>query len=284
MRGLLVVFSALTLLAVASLFVGSELTDRWFAWTIEPPLTAAYLGAGYAAGSVLVLLSLRTRAWADARVPVATILVFTVLTLVATLLHVDRFHTGEAGIARLAAWLWIAVYVLVPPVLAVLLVRQERAPGQDPPRRLPLPPWLVALLAVQGVVLLAVGVVLTVAPGLSAAVWPWPLSPLTSRTVGAWQVAFGVAALLAIRAADLARLRTAAVAYTVFGVLQLAAAARYPEVVVWGAPAAWVWSAVVAAVLVTGVYGWRASGWASSGSSPRTWSDTSASSPPAGEA
>jgi hypothetical protein len=283
MRVLLVAFSALTLLAVVSLFIGSELTGTYFAWTIEPPLTAAYLGAGYAAGSVLVLLSLRTRAWADARVPVVTILVFTILTLIATLLHLDRFHFGATGIARLAAWLWMAVYVLVPPAIVALLVAQERVPGGAPPRRLPLPRWLVTLLAVQGAVLLAIGVALFLAPGVSALVWPWPLSPLTSRAVGAWQVAFGVAAVLAIRSGDLARLRTAAVASTAFAVLELVAVARYAEVVAWGAPALGVWVAVAAAFLVSGVYAWRASGWASSGSSASTWSPTSTTSPPAGE-
>ena len=35
-----------------------------FAWTIQPPLTAAFLGAGYAAGFVLVVLSLRDPVWA----------------------------------------------------------------------------------------------------------------------------------------------------------------------------------------------------------------------------
>ena len=33
-------------LAVAALFVRPETTDRYFAWTIRPPLTAAFLGAG----------------------------------------------------------------------------------------------------------------------------------------------------------------------------------------------------------------------------------------------
>jgi hypothetical protein len=56
MRALLVAFSVLTALAVGALFVLSTATDRYFAWTIEPPLTAALLGAGYAAGCVLVVL------------------------------------------------------------------------------------------------------------------------------------------------------------------------------------------------------------------------------------
>jgi hypothetical protein len=258
-RALLVIFSVLTLLAVVSLFVLSEATDRFFAWTIQPPLTAAYLGAGYAAGAVLVLLSLlRSRTWADARVPVLTILVFTLFTLLATLIHFDRFHTGEGGLARFAAWLWVAVYVLVPPSILVMLVAQTRAPGGDPERHLPMPRWLEVLLVVQGLALLAIGITLFVAPATSPVLWPWPLSPLTSRAVGAWQIAFGFAALLAVRTGDLARLRTAAVAYTLFGVLELVALARYPGEVTWGSPACWGFLAIVAVILVTGLYGWWA--------------------------
>jgi hypothetical protein len=46
MRALLAVFSVLTALGVVALFVLATATDRFFAWTIEPPLTAALLGAG----------------------------------------------------------------------------------------------------------------------------------------------------------------------------------------------------------------------------------------------
>jgi hypothetical protein len=264
MRALLVAFAGLTLLAVLSLYVGSSATDRFFAWTIDPPLSAAFLGAGYAAGTGLVLLSLRTAVWSHARVPVVTIFVFTLVTLVATVLHLDRFHLQEdqAGLPLAAAWLWIAVYVLVPPAIAVLWWAQERAPGHGPPEHVPLAPWLVALLAAQGTVMTVVAIALFVAPSSAAALWPWPLSPLIARMVAAWLLAFGVAAGLAIRARDLGRMRAAAIAYAVFGVLELVALLRYPDVVAWGSPAAWGYLAVLAAVLVTGGYGW----WASTGS------------------
>ena len=70
---LLGVFVALTALATNQLFVLSAHTDAWFAWTIRPPLTAAFLGGGYGAGCLMVVLALRTHAWAHARVPVVTV-------------------------------------------------------------------------------------------------------------------------------------------------------------------------------------------------------------------
>jgi hypothetical protein len=255
MRALLVVFGVLTLLAVAALFVRPETTDRYFAWTIKPPLTAAFLGAAYLAGCTLVLLSLRAAAWAHARAGVVTILVFTVLTLVATLAHLDRFHLQAGGAAaRAAAWFWLAVYVSVPVVMVVLLAVQHRTQGGHPDRAQPLPVWLAAALAVEGGVLFAVGAVLFVRPGTLTA-WPWALSPLTSRAVGAWLVSFGLAAGLAVAERDLPRLRAPAVAYLVFGLAELAALLRYAGTLAWGSPGAWVYLAFLLLVTATAAAG-----------------------------
>jgi hypothetical protein len=262
MRVLLGAFAVLTALGVGSLYVLADRTGETFAWTIQPPLTAAFLGAGYAAGCVLVVLSLRDGVWVRTRVPLLTILVFVVVTLAATLLHLDRFHLAAefAGLplmARAAAWFWLGVYVVVPLAMLALLVPQEQAPGTDPPPRHPVPWVLRGLLAAESVVLTVGGTVLFVAPATAAALWPWPLAPLSARVVAAWLVAFGAATALAAVAGDLERLRTAAIAYTVFGVLVALAVARFPGTVEWGEPAAWGFVVVVAAVVATGAAGWR---------------------------
>src|SRR3954451_10410932 len=165
-RVLLVVFGVLTALAVLALYVRPDTTDQFFAWTIKPPLTAAFLGASYVAGCALVVLSLRSTAWVHARAAIVTILVFTVLTLAATLAHLDRFHFGvAAAFPKGAAWFWLAVYIVVPLLLVVMLVLQIRTPGTHPARVHPLPRWLAALLAFEGAVMFVVGVVLFVWPG-----------------------------------------------------------------------------------------------------------------------
>ena len=51
-RRLMGAFSLLTALASVVLFVLSASTEKYFAWTIQPPVTAAFLGAAYAAGCV----------------------------------------------------------------------------------------------------------------------------------------------------------------------------------------------------------------------------------------
>ena len=58
MRSLLIVAGVLVALAGIQLFVFSDRTDRFFAWTIEPPLTAAFLGASYWASVVFEFYAL----------------------------------------------------------------------------------------------------------------------------------------------------------------------------------------------------------------------------------
>jgi hypothetical protein len=260
-RLLLGVFSVLTALAVLALFVLAGNTEQTFAWTIKPPLTAALLGAGYGAGFLLVVLSLRATAWVDVRVPFLTIFVYVLLTLLATLLHLDRLHfagefAGLSFLAKAAAWFWLTVYVVLPAAMLVALARQERMTGSDPPATHPVPVVLRVALGVESVVLLVVGALLFVRPATAMVVWSWPLTPFTGRIVAAWLLAFGVATAVAALGGDLVRLRTSAIAYTAFGCLVLVAVLRYLGTVEWAGPAAWVFLVFAVAVLVTGAAGW----------------------------
>lgn len=258
-RLLLVAFIGLTLVATNQLFVLASRTATLFSWTIQPPMSAAFLGASYAAGCVLSVLALRTGSWRDARTPLVTVLVFAVLTLVATLLHLDRFHFGAPGlVARSAAWIWLGVYLVVPVALLVVVVRQGRAlTGRPtgPPAGATLPRWLLGLLGLQGGVLGLTAVGLFLAPSVTARWWPWTLTPLTAQMTAAWLAALAVAALLCLRERDVARVRIPAVAYVVFGVLQLVALLLHGDVVARGSTAAAVYVAALVVALGTGVAG-----------------------------
>ena len=60
LRLILELFAGLALIAGALLFLGATRTDAWWSWTIEPPLTAATLGAFYWAAFVLILMAARS--------------------------------------------------------------------------------------------------------------------------------------------------------------------------------------------------------------------------------
>jgi hypothetical protein len=254
---MLSVFTVATLLALSQLYLFAADTDRFFAWSIDPPLSAAFMGSGFSAGFVLVVLARRRVNWADVRLSFVSVFVFAAVTLAASILHIDRFHFGRGGAAEFAAWLWLVVYVIVPVVMAVLLIRQRGTSGDDPPVRRPLPTWLRPLLALEGGAMMAVGALLFVTPKVE--IWPWPLTPLVARAFAGWLIALGLAAFLAMWEGDLARLRAPSWAYVTFVVLLAIALARFGDPVEWSTPAAWVLVVWMAALLGTGVFGvWRA--------------------------
>jgi len=256
-RWLLYTAAVLVLLAGFQLFVFTERTNTYFAWTIVNPLAAAFLGAGYWASFAIEALAARQRIWANARIAVPTVFVFTVLTLVATLLHLDKFHLGGSVPAgtRVVTWAWIAIYVLVPLLMLVVLVRQARTPGSDPPRSVLLPGWVYAALAVQAIILLGFGVALFAAPGPTAPLWPWQLTPLLAQATGAWLISLGVAAAHALLERDARRLRPAMVGYLLLAVLQAIAVARYPHRFHWGSTAGIIYLIFLVSIVPTGAAG-----------------------------
>src|SRR2546421_12911548 len=158
MRWLLYAASALVFLAGFQLTVFTEQTATYFAWTIARPLTGAFLGASYWAAVPVEVIAARQSAWASARVAVPAIWLFTALTLVATLLHVDQFHfSSPIASAQGAAWFWLAIYAGVPVAMLLIGWIQIRAPGGDPPRGSPAPTWMRVLVLGQGVGMLVFG-------------------------------------------------------------------------------------------------------------------------------
>jgi hypothetical protein len=257
MRVLLYVAAVLVLLAGFQLFVFTGRTSTYFAWTIVNPLAAAFLGAAYWASVAIEGLAARQALWANARIAVPTVLVFTVLTLAATVNHLDKFHLGGAFSAgtRIVTWAWIAVYAVVPVLMLIILVVQARTPGSDPPRVAVLPGWLSGLLVVQAVGLFGLGVALFAVPDQAAPLWPWKLTTLVAQATGAWLISLGVAAGHAVLERCARRLRPAAVGYVLLVVLQCVALARYPHQFAWGSASGIVYLIVLATMLLTGTAG-----------------------------
>jgi len=217
-------FAALAAIAGVLLFPLAAHTETSFAWTIEPPLTAAFLGASYWAALVLIGWSAAQDRWARARATVPPVFVIAVLLLAATLIHLDRFH-----LSSLPGIFWLVTYGIVPLTLAILVGRQLRAASAAGPSGQSLPAGLRAALTVQAVVMLGVGLALFVAPSDAKDLWAWMLTPLTGRAVGAFITGFGVAALLAAIESDRERYRGAALAYLALGLLQLLAIAVFGD-------------------------------------------------------
>lgn len=254
MRVLLVLAGILVVLAGVQLFVFPLRTATHFAWTIDAPMTAVFLGAAYWAAAAVEWTAATRRTWADARVAVPGVFVFTTLTMVVTLVHLGRFHLGpeNSAVTRGVTWAWIAIYACVPVLMAVLWWRQSRVPGQDPPRTRPLPGIVRGTLIAQAAVLVPLGAWLLVAPAAVAQVWPWALTPLTGRAIGAWLVSLGVIAVHGLLEGDVDRVRPVAIGSLAFAVLQAVALVRHGSDLT-GGPATVAYVLVVGSFVVTGL-------------------------------
>lgn len=257
MRRLLFIASALVLLAGIQLFVFTGQTDHFFAWTIADPLAAAFLGAAYWASVAIEALAGRERLWANARIAVPAVLVFTILTLAATVTHLGQLHLGGSfpiG-TQIVTVAWIAIYLAVPALLLILLAAQARTPGTDPPRSAGLPAWLLVLLGIQAIVLLGLGIALFAAPGQTAPLWPWNLTPMMAQATGAWLISLGIAAGHAVLERDARRLRPAAAGYVLLAVLLFISLARYPHQFAWQSASGIMFLVFVATMLLAGAAG-----------------------------
>src|SRR5207244_4806317 len=125
-------------------------------------LSAAFLGAFYFTALVLAAGSAMQDEWSRVRVGVFGVWLFVTLTLVATLVHLDKFHFHASVVPKGAAWLWTLIYVIAPIAVAVGMIQELRAPGTDRPQTRSLPRWYRALLVAESVVTLVVGLLLFV--------------------------------------------------------------------------------------------------------------------------
>lgn len=247
---------ALAATAGTSLFLLTEQTDRTFAWTIGSPLMAAFLGAMYL-GDIPLLLAVRREAvWAYARAAAWGVLAFTGVSLVATLLHLDKFHlgTGPAS-ARLAAWLWMVVYVTLPLLSTWLIWRQAQQPGGEPAVTEAQPAWRRRLLGLAAAAALVLGLALLLVPALAP--WPWVLTPLTGRAISARVLAFAAVAFLGARSGDARTQAAGHGSLALRGALALVALWRYPAELDLGSSGGLLFVIISALALVLGLAGWR---------------------------
>ncbi len=257
MRRLLVVASLLVLGVGIPLVLRPEETSEYFSWSIQQPLTATFLGSAYWASFLLEFEASRRRTWDYARIAVPAVFAFTVITLIATLNNLEKFHFGDPGVfVAFITWGWLIVYVTVPVIMAIVWFRQLREPGGDGPRIRPTPSWFRLAAGAGGMALIAYGAVMFVRPSAVMASWPWPLTTLTAQAVSAWLVGIGVASVHTAWEGDWERIEPAMAANFALGVLELFALLRFQDEMDWSRASAWIYLAVVLILCASGAYGW----------------------------
>ena len=104
------VLLVLAILNAAFLYFLPARAASGYAWAIRPPISAAFLGAGYLAGVVATALAvLAARHWRSIQPLAVALVTLSVGLLAATLLHTDRFRWGYPP-----TWAWTGVYAMAP--------------------------------------------------------------------------------------------------------------------------------------------------------------------------
>jgi hypothetical protein len=221
MRAFLYAAIALTFAAGTQLVILADETDTYFAWAIDPAMSAVWIGASFWGASVVLTWAARQRSWVRARVPVPSVAVVATLLLIATVQHIELFNS-------LLGFLWIEVYAIVPPLAIALVVMQLAVPGQDPPPEQPLPARLRAALGVHAVVLVVLGAYLYFSTGDGNAIWPWELTDLTSKAIGTWMLGIGTLAGYVVWHNDRADIPGASLSYLVLPAMLALGLLRFP--------------------------------------------------------
>ncbi len=178
-------------LAAAILYGFPRDTAQLFAWPVKPPMTALVMGAGYFAGGCYFVSMFFARQWHTVAPTLTGIAVFATSMLIATLLHWDRFTHSHPTF-----WLWAGIYATTPFVVWTLVFlnrRLDRGKQEGRYTEMPMPVRVTMGLLFVGFAIL--GPFLFLAPDLAATVWPWTITPLTSRVLGAWVAVVGVGGL-----------------------------------------------------------------------------------------
>jgi hypothetical protein len=240
------------IVAFVVLYGFPDQTQRLFAWTIRPTMTPMVLASAYLGGFYFFVRALWSSRWATLRLGLLSVALFATLLGIATIIHWDRFNH-----AHFAFWLWAGLYFTAPVlvVLAYLANRRYAAePRPEEPRLGPGSRWVVGLV---GVAALATGVTMFVVPTPMIAIWPWALTPLTCRVVGAI-FCLGAAGIGTFVDPRWVAIRFMIQVEALMVALMLVAAARAPGEFATGRPLTWLMLAGFTGVLVGSAYLWYA--------------------------
>ncbi len=192
-RVVAVVIIPFLLLAFAVLVPVPTDTADLFAWPIRPTMSAMVLGSVYLGGAyffVRVAFAARWHTVAGGFIPVG---LFASLMGIATVLHWDRFRHDH-----LAFWLWVVLYFTTPFLVFAVFVANQREFRHADASELLLPASVATAIAAAGVISGATSAFLYLFPERAISIWPWQLTPLTARMLGAVFV-LGVAGLGTLR-------------------------------------------------------------------------------------
>ncbi len=155
-------------------------TDRLFAWTIHPTMTPMTLASAYLGGAYFFYRAQGLRRWHVIKVGFPAVALFAGLLGIATILHWNKFNHQHV-----AFWIWTALYFVAPFLVFAAWLTNRRYEASAAENERQLGDFSRTIIAAIGSLALVTGIVMFLVPSKVIPIWPWLLTPLTCRVVGA---------------------------------------------------------------------------------------------------
>jgi hypothetical protein len=163
--------------AWAILYFFPTRTAELFAWPINPPMTAMFLGAGFGTGAYFFIRAFRSGIWHPVAAGFLPVAFFAGIMALTTVLHWERFTHGHPAFIT-----WVVVYALTPVLVPLVWFYNRRADSRQPlPADVTVPLMVRRIFGLAGVLIALVGLYFYINPQSMIAIWPWTLTPLTAR-------------------------------------------------------------------------------------------------------
>jgi hypothetical protein len=186
------IVTPILLAAFQILYFAPETSGERFAWEIQPAMMAAFMGAGYLAGTYFFLNIVFARQWHYVSIVFVSITFFTTGMLLSTILHWQRFDIGHFPFQA-----WLVLYIVFPLLVPFIWSRNNRTdPVMVENRDIAVPDVIRVVVRVIGTILALITIIGFIVPQLFIQVWPWELTPLTARVTAGWISLLGFGSLL----------------------------------------------------------------------------------------
>lgn len=230
--------------AFAVLFPYPGDTKRLFAWEIKSAMSAMTLGSVYLGGAYFFYRVIRSSKWHTVAGGFLSVGTFASLMGVTTILHWNLFIHGN-----LAFWLWVGLYFTTPFIIFIVFALNQREYAPAAADDVMIAPAAALTIVAGGGLAVLMSAFLYLFPTQAADIWPWTLTPLTARVLGAI-FALGIAGLGALRERRWSAARVLLQVAGVMLVLILVAGARAHSQFDTSRPLTWLFAVgFVAAVL-----------------------------------
>lgn len=231
-------------------------TEKLFAWEIKSPMTSMMLGSAYAGGIYYFTGVILTRQWHRIKVGFIPVTIFASILNVTTILHWDKFNHGT-----LPFFAWVSLYFTTPFIIFGLWLSNRRQDTNQPDTgEAIIPPIIRFIIGAIGVTTLAIAIFLFLNPSLMIQLWPWTLTPLTSRVMAAM---FSLPGMVGLGMAMDSRWSSGQVilqsqGFSIF--LILVAVLRDQSAFNWSTPGSWLFTIGLAGMLagIVAFYGYFA--------------------------